>query len=90
MLVLQGDRDAFGTAALVGAEAAEAAGTSGEHATATERIRVVEVAGADHGLTALKGSALTARGVADLVVESTAAFVLGLVDQGRRGPAPLT
>ncbi|WP_108250619.1 alpha/beta hydrolase family protein [Planctomonas deserti] len=93
VLVLQGDRDAFGSAAMVRAEVAEAAAHAREYSaaaeqaeqgadaggSATERIRVVEVAGADHGLKALKGSPLTARGIADLVVETTAAFVLDLV-----------
>ncbi len=81
VLVLQGDRDAFGSAAMVRTEVAEAAATLAEHASATDRIRVVEIAGTDHGLRALKGSPLTARGVADLVVESTAAFVLDVASR---------
>ncbi|MFD3446387.1 alpha/beta family hydrolase [Microbacteriaceae bacterium 4G12] len=76
VLVLQGDRDAFGSAAMVRAELDEAAANAAEHASAAESIRVVEITGADHGLKALKGSPLTARGIADLMVETTAAFVL--------------
>jgi len=55
---------------------------------AGDRIKVIEVPGADHGLTTAKGSSLTARGVADLLVQATAAFALG--GAGRRDGTPST
>ncbi|MET0844082.1 MAG: alpha/beta family hydrolase [Mycetocola sp.] len=64
VLVLQGDRDTFGTAAVVASD------TAGH-----DNIRVVEVAGADHGLKVLKASALTASDVAALVTASVACFL---------------
>lgn len=67
VLVLQGDRDTFGTAADV---ARETAGHS--------NIRVVEVPGADHGMKVLKSSALTARDVAVLVTASVEEFIDGV------------
>jgi predicted alpha/beta-hydrolase family hydrolase len=67
-LVLQGDRDTFGTAADVEREVA------GAHS-----IRIVPVAGADHGMKVLKSSQLTARGVAALVTASVADFVNGVL-----------
>ncbi|MET1017712.1 MAG: alpha/beta family hydrolase [Leifsonia flava] len=64
VLVLQGDRDTFGTAAVVASD------TAGH-----DNIRVMEVAGADHGLKVLKASALTASDVAALVTASVACFL---------------
>lgn len=64
VLVLQGERDTFGTAETVTAEA-------GAHAN----LRVVPVPGADHGMRVLKTSPLGAAGVRALVVSSVAAFV---------------
>jgi len=80
VLVLQGDRDTFGTAATVVAEVAGARTDAGAASPIRDDIHVVEVPGADHGLKTLKASPLTARGVADLVVESTAEFVLRLIE----------
>ena len=68
VLVVQGDRDPFGSAALV---TGEVAGRSG--------IRVVEVAGADHGMKVLTSSTMDAAAVASLVVDAVAGFVAGLV-----------
>jgi uncharacterized protein len=82
VLVLQGDRDTFGTAATVRAEVAGSAERAENAATrglTAERIRVVEVPGADHGLKVLTSAPMTSRDVADLVVESTAEFVLRTV-----------
>src|SRR3954468_2860117 len=53
VLVVQGGRDTFGTAAALSAELAAEPG-------ALERIRVVEVPGADHGMKVANGSALGA------------------------------
>jgi predicted alpha/beta-hydrolase family hydrolase len=64
VLALQGDRDTFGTAADLARSVA-----------ARPSIRVVEVAGADHGMRALKASALTARDIAGVVTSSVADFV---------------
>ena len=71
VLVLQGDRDTFGTAEVV---AAETAGRDG--------IRVVPVPGADHGMKTLASSALDPAGVAALIVAAVDGFVDELV--GRR------
>lgn len=64
VLVLQGERDAFGTAhevtAAIGARPSPA---------------VVAVPGADHALKVAASSALGAEGVADLLVTSVADFV---------------
>lgn len=68
VLVLQGDRDTFGGADLLRAEL-EAA--PGDHAN----VRIVTVAGADHGMKTLKASPLTARDVRELIVSTTVAFV---------------
>ncbi|MET0934221.1 MAG: alpha/beta family hydrolase [Mycetocola sp.] len=68
VLVLQGDRDTFGTA---GDVASDAAGQG--------TIRVVVVPGADHGMKVLKSSALTAGDVAALVAASVAGFLDGLL-----------
>ena len=67
VLVLQGDRDTFGTAADL---AADAAGQG--------NIRVIGVPGADHGMKVLTSSPLTASDVAGLVTASVADFVAGL------------
>ncbi|NYJ23543.1 alpha/beta family hydrolase [Leifsonia shinshuensis] len=68
VLVLQGDRDTFGGADLLRAEVDAA---DGDHAN----VRIVTVAGADHGMKTLKASPLTARDVRELVVATTRAFV---------------
>ncbi|MGH1548998.1 alpha/beta hydrolase family protein [Leifsonia poae] len=67
VLVLQGGRDTFGTASDVVSAVDARVG-----------IRVVEVPGADHGMKVLKGSALGAGGVRDLVADTVTGFVLGL------------
>jgi predicted alpha/beta-hydrolase family hydrolase len=64
VLVLQGDRDTFGTASDIERE------VGGRNA-----IRTVPVAGADHGMRVLKSSPHTARDVAALVTASVADFV---------------
>lgn len=64
VLVLQGDRDTFGTADTLRSEAG-----------ARESLRVVDVPGADHGMKLLKGSPLGPAGVRDLVVSAVADFV---------------
>ncbi len=64
VLVLQGDRDTFGTAEHVRAETADAA-----------NVRVVPVPGADHGMKVLASSPLRPAEVARLVVDEVAAFV---------------
>ena len=61
VLVLQGERDTFGTAEGV---AGEVAGDG--------RIRVVAVPGADHGMKVLASSPITADGVAALVASTSA------------------
>ena len=68
MLVVQGDRDPFGSAALVADEVRGQAG-----------IRVVEVAGADHGMKVLTSSPGDEAAVATVVVAAVAEFVAGLV-----------
>jgi predicted alpha/beta-hydrolase family hydrolase len=65
-LVLQGDRDTFGTA---GDVAAAIDGSPG--------IRVVAVPGADHGMKVLKSSALDQPEVARLVCDEVARFIRG-------------
>lgn len=67
VLVLQGDRDTFGTAADVTSDVA-----------GHDNIRVVEVTGADHGMKVLKASPLTSGDVARLVTASVAEFIDGL------------
>jgi uncharacterized protein len=64
MLVLQGERDAFGTATELTAAA-----------SGTERIRIVAVPGADHGMKVLASSPLGAEDVAALVASSVGDFV---------------
>jgi predicted alpha/beta-hydrolase family hydrolase len=68
VLVLQGDRDTFGTASDIEREV----GSGGS-------IRIVPVAGADHGMKVLKSSPLTARDVAALVTASVVNFVDGVL-----------
>jgi predicted alpha/beta-hydrolase family hydrolase len=68
VLVLQGDRDTFGSAELLRTEVAAA---PGDHA----QVRIVTVAGADHGMRTLKASPLSAQDVRELVVSTTATFV---------------
>ncbi|QIZ99232.1 alpha/beta family hydrolase [Leifsonia sp. PS1209] len=68
VLVLQGERDTFGTAATVAAE------TEGRPS-----IRVVPVPGADHGMRVLASSPFPAAAVRELLVSQVAAFVDGVV-----------
>ncbi|MGO4690931.1 alpha/beta hydrolase family protein [Glaciibacter sp. 2TAF33] len=68
VLVVQGDRDTFGSAALVASEAGGRAG-----------IRVVAVPGADHGMAVLKSSPLGPHGVSSLVTESVLGFILSVL-----------
>lgn len=68
VLVLQGGGDTFGNAALLKQEVGR-----------SERIRIVEVPGADHGMKVAKASPLGAAGVRDLVTSTVAEFVQGLV-----------
>ncbi|BDZ44623.1 alpha/beta hydrolase family protein [Naasia aerilata] len=72
VLVLQGDRDTFGSAGLVEQEAADRPG-----------IQVVPVPGADHGMRVLKASPLPQREVAALVVSTVAAFADRILAAGR-------
>jgi predicted alpha/beta-hydrolase family hydrolase len=73
VLVLQGERDTFGTAATLAAEvgAAEVSGREG----ARRSIRVIAVPGADHGMKVLASSPLDAAAVAELLTSSVAAFI---------------
>ena len=64
VLVLQGERDTFGSAATLLAEVG-----------ARPNIRIVPVPGADHGMKGLKSSPLDAHGIADLVTSSVEGFV---------------
>ena len=64
VLVLQGGRDPFGSAADVRGTVAE-----------DDRIRVVEVPGADHGMKVSTGSPLGAAGVRELITTTVAGFV---------------
>ncbi|WP_158864955.1 alpha/beta hydrolase family protein [Leifsonia sp. AG29] len=68
VLVLQGERDTFGSADTV---AREAAGRSG--------IRVVPVPGADHGMKVLASSAVPQQEALDLVTRAVADFVAAVV-----------
>jgi uncharacterized protein len=72
VLVVQGERDTFGSAALV---AAETDGRTG--------IRLVAVPGADHGMAVLKSSPFRPDDVAALVTESVLGFVRSVL--GSRG-----
>lgn len=67
VMVLQGDRDTFGSAELVAAEVGDARG-----------IRVVAVPGADHGMAVLTSSPLDDAGVAALVTDAVGGFIRGL------------
>ncbi|MET1083013.1 MAG: hypothetical protein ABWY12_08205 [Burkholderiales bacterium] len=64
MLVLEGDRDTFGTTNNIGREI----GGRG-------CIRIVPVDGTDHGMNFLESSPLTAKNVAALVTASVADFL---------------
>jgi predicted alpha/beta-hydrolase family hydrolase len=64
VLVVQGERDTFGSAALVASATAGRAG-----------IRVVMVPGADHGLAVLKSSLIGPEGVAALLTDAVLGFV---------------
>lgn len=64
VLVLQGGGDTFGNAATLRKEVGR-----------SERIRIVEVPGADHGMKVPKASPLGAAGVRDLVTSTVAEFV---------------
>lgn len=78
VLVVQGGGDPFGSAALVASEAG-AAEVGASPATAADRIRVVEVPGADHGMRVPKASPLGAAGVRDLIASTVAEFVRAAV-----------
>ncbi|MGO4536756.1 alpha/beta hydrolase family protein [Leifsonia sp. 2MCAF36] len=69
VLVLQGGRDTFGTADDLRRE------LGGHEARDGDRIRVVDVPGADHGMRSLKDSPLGAAGVRDLLTSTVAEFV---------------
>ena len=71
-LVLQGDRDTFGTTAEVRAAVAGAAG-----------VQVVDLPGADHGFRLLKSSATSPADLRERLVSEVADFV-----RGNSGPAP--
>jgi predicted alpha/beta-hydrolase family hydrolase len=64
VLILQGERDTFGSAELLAAEVG-----------ARQNIRIVAVPGADHGMKVLKSSPLGARDVAELVTSSVAGLI---------------
>jgi hypothetical protein len=68
VLVVQGERDAFGGAALVASETAGRAD-----------IQMVEVPGADHGMAVLKSSPLGGSGVAALVTASVLGFIRSVI-----------
>ncbi len=68
VLVLQGERDTFGSAATLIAEVG-----------ARANIRIVTVPGADHGMKVAASSPLNARGVAELVTASVTDFIDGLL-----------
>jgi predicted alpha/beta-hydrolase family hydrolase len=73
VLVLQGERDTFGTAATLAAEVGAAVGAA---EVGTRRgIRVIAVPGADHGMKVLASSPLNARAVAELLTSSVAGFI---------------
>ncbi|NEN07252.1 hydrolase [Diaminobutyricibacter tongyongensis] len=67
VIVLQGERDTFGTAAMLASEVG-----------ARSNIRIVPVPGADHGMKVAASAPLNARGVAELVTTSVAGFVGGV------------
>jgi hypothetical protein len=64
VLVLQGERDTFGSAATLASEVGARRG-----------IRVIAVPGADHSMKVLASSPLNAREVAELVTASVAGFI---------------
>jgi predicted alpha/beta-hydrolase family hydrolase len=64
VLVLQGERDTFGTAATIAAEVG-----------VRRSIRIIAVPGADHSMKMLASSPLNARAVAELVTSSVADFI---------------
>jgi predicted alpha/beta-hydrolase family hydrolase len=64
VLVLQGERDTFGSFATLTAEVSK-----------RRNIRVVAVPGADHGMKVLASSPLNAHDVAELVTSSVADFI---------------
>ena len=68
VLVLQGDRDIFGSAAILTAEVGD-----------RRSIRVVPVPGADHSMKVLASSPLNAGAVAELVSTSVAAFITEVI-----------
>ncbi|WP_431277620.1 alpha/beta hydrolase family protein [Leifsonia poae] len=67
VLVLQGERDTFGTSAALA-----------EEVRGRENIRVVTVPGADHGMKVVKAATFDARAVSELVTSSVAEFVDGV------------
>lgn len=68
VLVLQGDRDLFGSPLKLSAET-----------TAHRNIRVVPVPGADHGMKALKSGPLNPHGIIDLITGTVAEFVRSVI-----------
>ncbi|GAB3036854.1 hypothetical protein GCM10027052_14190 [Parafrigoribacterium mesophilum] len=74
-LVLQGERDSFGTAAELTAELAQ-------YVPGTGRIRVVAVPDADHGMKVRASSALGSDGVAALLASSVGDFIHGVALAG--------
>ena len=73
VLVLQGERDTFGSAAAVVAALAHA---EGQH----DQITTVAVPGADHSMAVLKSSPHDAGSTAELITASVAAFIAQLGD----------
>lgn len=74
VLVLQGDRDTFGSAEVVASETRDAG-----------RVRVTAVPGADHGMAVLRSSPLGDAGVATLVTDAVAAFIRAVIGDGAPG-----
>jgi predicted alpha/beta-hydrolase family hydrolase len=68
VLVLQGERDSFGSAATLAAEV-------GAEVGARRGIRIVTVPGADHSMKVLKSSKQSAGTIAELVTSSVAGFI---------------
>jgi uncharacterized protein len=64
VLVLQGERDTFGSAATLASEVGASRG-----------IRVIAVPGADHSMKVLASSPLNASAIAELVTSSVAGFI---------------
>ena len=71
-LVLQGDRDTFGSGDEVRAALRESVG-------AVARIRVIDVPGADHGMKTLKRGRISVEEVDDLIVREVATFIAELL-----------